>query len=213
MRGLRSGRWLFAALWRATREAAGGNYHVKSRWAAAGFLTSCLLFAAYWFCSRPLPSEPRYGSYSDRFAHFAQAFPIKGYSDQYQFLGSPAALLGLFHVLNAPLLITTLGSDRFAASETLFWRSDWRFTVQAICVSFWWWWLLERLVEYRGRPRVTLGHLVLVIPTLCVATSWSLYRWAWIRGSHGLDGVANAAPVISVLAIVLGLLWLAATLL
>jgi hypothetical protein len=180
---------------------------VKSRWAAAGFLTSCLLFAAYWICSRPAPNEPRYGFYSDRFIHFAQAYPIKGYSDQYQFLGSPAAALGVFHALNPPLLITTLGSDRFAASETPFWRSDWRFTVQAICVSFWWWWLLERVIEHRGRPGVTLGHVVLVIPALCLAASWSLYRWTWIRRTHGLDGFANAAPVISVTAMILGLLW------
>ena len=126
---------------------------MRSRWAATGFLTSCVLLSIYWVSSVPLADQPRYGLSSRRFIDFPGSYPVPGHSGQYRFLGIAAAALGAFHVLNPPLLIPTMGSDRFTGSETAFWRSDWRFVTQAVSLSFWWWWLLERLIQRRGTSR------------------------------------------------------------
>ena len=183
---------------------------MRSRWAGAGFLTSCVLLTIYWALAHPLADQPRYGLYSRRFLDFVHSYPVPGYADQYQFLGNAAAALGLFHVLNPPLLITTMGSDRFTGSETAFWRSDWRFLTQAVSLSFWWWWLLERLIQRRGRLRVTLAHVALLIPLLSLAVSFALYRSAWIRSPHGLAGFATVLPPLSFATLIFGVVWVRA---
>jgi hypothetical protein len=71
----------------------------------------------------------------------------------------------------------------------------------------WWWWFLGRLAQARGNPRVTLLHAVLVIPLLSLGANVALYRSAWIRGEHGLTGFANVAPVISLVALGIGVAW------
>ncbi len=149
---------------------------MKSRWTAFGFLVSCGLFTIYWASSAPGHDEVRYGRYVRRFLDFVDAYPIGGTFRQYENLGTPAAALGIFHVLNPPLWITTLGADRFHVSETTIWRSDWRFTAQALSLSFWWWWLLDRLARSVRRPRVTLTHLAVVIPALCLAVTVGVYQ-------------------------------------
>jgi len=179
-----------------------------SRLTATGFVASCILLAAYWGLSTPLRDQPRYGYYSHRFVAFVSSYPVPGYADQYQFLGGAAAALGAFHALNPPVLITTLGGDHFTTSRLPVWRTDARFCLQAICLSFWWWWLLGRLASSRGDRRVTLVHAALGIPLLCLAASVSLYRSLFlIHGQHGLTGFANVAPAISLASLCIAVVW------
>lgn len=179
---------------------------MRSRWTAAGFLLSCLLFTVYWVSSAPLQNQPRYGYYSRRFIDFVRFYPLQR-PDQYQYLGNASAALGAFHFFNPPLLITTLGSDRFHASETLLWRADWRFAIQAVAVSFWWWWLLGRLAWHRGSARVTLCHVALVMPISLLLVSLALYHWAWIQRPHGLTGFPDGAVVITIAVAALAVAW------
>jgi hypothetical protein len=172
---------------------------------AAGFLVSCALFGTYWASSAAVRDEVRYGYYARRFIDFVKAYPMGGTFRRYENLGSPAAALGAFHILNPPLWITTLGADRFHISETLFWRTDWRFSVQAVCLSFWWWWLLDRLVRSVQSPKLTLVNLVLVIPALCLAVSVGVYRS--ISGPFRISPFPLLLCLVSVLTIGLAVVW------
>jgi hypothetical protein len=180
---------------------------VKRRWAAAGFLASCAILVVYWIVSTPLPDQPRYGYYSRRFIAFARSFPITGPGNWYEYLGNGAAALGALHILNPPLLITSIGHDQFHASGSLFWRSDGRFIAQALILSLWWWWLLDRLATSRGDPRVTLAHIALPIPAICLAIVLARYRLSWIRSPYGLAGFAIAALIMSAAAISFAIAW------
>jgi hypothetical protein len=180
---------------------------MRPSWTAVGFPASCAIFAIYWILTSASTPRPHYGHTTTRFVEFAINHAVADTTGQYKYLGNAAAALGVFHLLNPPLLITSVGIDRFHASETQFWRSDWRYCVQALLVSFWWWWLLGRITEGRGHPRVTLLHLALGVPLLCAVTSLSLYRFGWVRQPRGLTGFADALPVISGVSLLLAVAW------